>query len=103
MLVAEGTPIGKAWDRVCNHSFELGYYLQPTNPRSPERTGSVPVACFYDLANTYKLLEKDKENGLFSFASGCYLSSPREYPIARYHQISIDWYKDVQTGWIVLS
>ena len=72
-LVAAGKSSEWAWNSVCYDSEELGHYCNSTNSKHVlEDAGSREICGFFDLANTYKILAEDEENGYFWLAGGCY-------------------------------
>lgn len=71
MLVAKRWKVGEAWDAVCNDSKKLGHYWDSNNAKHQfENTGSREICGFFDLANTYKILAGNEEEGLFWLAGG---------------------------------
>ena len=104
-LVEEGKSVEWAWNAVCNDSKELGHYWNSEDAKHEfEPTGSRCICGFYDLANTYKILAEDEENGGFCFAGGACCDGSGNYPIAciRCSAFSYGDY-DGSVGWIVLS
>ena len=104
-LVEEGYPVGLAWASVCNDSKELGHYCNSAIAECIlEPTGSRCVCGFYDLANTYKILAEDIEEGGYWLAGGGYNLNSYDGAIAvLYHCESRLNINLGGVGWIVLS
>lgn len=83
ILVEIGLPKTTAWNLVCNNSKKLGHYWNSKNAKHCfELTGSRCICGFFDLANTYKLLAEDVDEGGFWLASGCYSSDSHNTPLS---------------------
>ena len=78
-LVAKGWSCCEAWYAVCNDSKALGHYRNSDNAN--EYTGSSEICGFFDLANTYKILAKDREIDGF-WVAGDYRYNGSPQPIA---------------------
>jgi len=104
-LVAEGWPVSKAWDAVCDDSRQLGHYWNSENAKSDfEPTGSREIVGFYDLANTCKLLAEDEEAGGFWLASGSYLGDSIGNSLVDLgYGYDCDGGLNRGVGWLVLS
>lgn len=103
-LVSEGWRIDAAWDAVCNDSRDLGNYRNNNGAkrRKLELTGSRKIACFYDLANTFKILSS--ENAGFWNASGSYYCNSGDIPLSEMDKYySYNDKNDYGVGWIVLT
>ena len=105
-MVASGKSLEWAWNAVCNDSEELGNYWNSSDSKHElEATGNREVCGWCDLANTYKILEEDKENGVFWLtAGGDYYDNSVINPLADLH-LNFDHNHDFYscTGWLVLS
>ena len=104
-LVADGWTVQDAWSAVCDDSKELGYYLNSKNAELDfEATGSREICGFFDLANTYKILADDEEDGGFWLASGGYCNNSGDYPLADFeHHYNRDNDNNYCVGWLVLE
>lgn len=72
-LVASGKTLEWAWNAICNDSKELGHYRDSENAKEDfEPTGSREICGWCDLANSYKIVAKNKEGGGFWFVGGSY-------------------------------
>lgn len=103
-LVNAGNSVNWAWNAVCNDSIKLGHYWNSQSDKHKlELTGSRAICSFYDLANTYKILASDDDNG-FYLASGSFNAYSYFSPIADISQ-SYDYKAEMKhsTGWIILS
>lgn len=104
-LVSNGYDVAWAWHAVCNNSRELGHYWNSDNAkRGFEYTGSREICGFCDLANTFKVLARDKEAGGFWMAGGYANGFSYYIPIADI-ELNIHRCADYGStvGWIVLS
>ena len=103
-LVEEVKSVKWAWNAVCNDSKELGNYWDTQDVNHElELTGSKYICGFYDLANTYKFLSEDVENGGYWLASGSYDYFSNIYPIAdACYRTDRDCILNNSVGWIVL-
>lgn len=105
-LVESGWSKRKAWNAVCSNSTKIGHYWHSKNAKYDfEPTGSRAICGFYDLANTYKILAEDVDEGGFWLASGCY-SSGYNTPLAYMaHYLGRPEYYIISrsTGWIVFD
>ena len=104
-LVAFGKSIEWAWNAVCNDSKELGHYWNSGDSRQDFKpTGSREVCGWYDLANSYKILNEDEETGGFWLAGGAYCDFSYGNPlIGLYH---LNFRNDTcydGCGWLVLD
>ena len=106
-LVDSGKPVEWAWDAVCNDSKELGHYW---NSRADHyhyelsATGDREICGWCDLANTYKILAKDEEAGVFWHAGGYYYVNGNERPLAGLSpDIFFGEEKIGSCGWLVLE
>lgn len=105
-LVESGYEIEEAWETVCDDSQEIGHYSNSDNHSSDfEPTGSRGVCGFYDLANTWKILEGDSEIfGDFWAASGFYNNSSKICPVGDIRpQHSKGDYVDISVGMLALD
>lgn len=104
-LVEEGWSIKAAWHAVCVDSRELGHYKNSKDAKQYfEWTGSREICGFFDLANTWKILDEDEYSGGFWLASGDYIDFGDKIPIANFeHEDNCfkPFYSAV--GWIVLE
>jgi len=104
-LVDCGWEVVTAWNAVCKDSKNLGHYYNSVGAlRKFEPTGSREICGFCDLANTYKILAKDKEVGGFWLAGGFFNYFGDNSPIADlslhdYHNFTSKY----SVGWIVLE
>ena len=104
-LVTDGWTVDEAWDAVYNNSEKLGHYWNSENAKCDfEPTGSRAIAGFYDLANTYKVLEEDEKTDGYWCVGGSYYDWSDSLPLAdlSYHSRRLD-YHDYGVGWIVLK
>ena len=106
-LLNSGKSVEWAWNAVCNDSKELGHYWNSANSKHAfEDTGSREVCGWYDLANCYKILAEDKENGGFWLAGGDYGKRSYSFPLA---DMNHDDYRYVDAcdvggcGWLVFD
>ena len=104
-LVESGWRITDAWNAVCNDSKEIGHYWNSVGAlHNFEPTGSREICGFCDLANTFKILAKDKEADGFWLAGGYYGDMGGNIPLADLVQV---YYFDLGSvncvGWIVLE
>lgn len=104
-LVTSGKPIERAWNAVCNDSKELGHYMTSKDAKNGfEPTGSREVYGWYDLANTYKILREDGDNGGFWVAGGYCKNSSNYFPLADlYHNFGRDDEFRCRCGWLVFD
>lgn len=106
-LIDSGVPVKKAWHMVCNDSKDLGHYWDSENAKHEfEHTGSREVLGFCDLANTYKILEEDRELEGFWLAGGHYFSDGSYHPLAGLILTSAfnrDSEGRLSVGWIVFE
>ena len=101
-LVKGGWNVADAWKAVCDDSKQLGHYKNSNDSKNQlECTGSRQVAGLYDLANTCKILGKDKR-GNFLLASSDYCDSSEIYPLADIFTANVSYDKINSVGWIVL-
>ena len=105
-LVKSGKSVRRAWHMVCNNSKKLGYYNNSKGGKYElEPTCSRNICGFCDLANTYKILSKDYEDGLFYLASGCY-KGPGYYHTIAVVRTNPSFNDDLKlrssVGWIVI-
>jgi len=103
-LVENGWKVEDAWYTACFDSKKLGHYLNSQNSkRAFENTGSREICGFCDLANTSKILEKDRVSGDIRLASGNYEEFGFVHPIADLrHNIFLGLDLDYSVGLIVL-
>lgn len=86
--------IGKAWNTVCDHSSEIGHFIDSDNAKKDfELTGSREICGFYDLGNTFKIFAEDPwdESGKFWVTSGYFNSDSKDYPINGYCHCNGVW------------
>lgn len=104
LLVSEGWSVDSAWAAVCNDSRELGNYRNG-KVCTLEYTGSREICGIFDLANTYKILAVDKESSGFWLAGGCYINggAPSLMSVDYFSRSTIDFTKNYNVGWIVMS
>lgn len=104
-MVASGKSLEWAWNAVCNDSKELGHYWNSSDAKHEfEATCKRKVCGWSDLANTCKILAKDKEAGGFWLAGGCYCDFSDVSPLAGLcHCGNRDDDERNSTGWLVLS
>lgn len=101
--------VADAWNAVCTDSKELGHYWNSLNAKKHEfePTYSRKVCGFYDLANTYKILLKDKdEEGypIFWYASGSYICNRDVFPLANINRYCFfNSNQRDSVGWLVLE
>ena len=70
-LIEQGWSAKEAWHAVCSDSRKLGHYSDSENAKGDyEVTGSRNIAGKCDLANSYKVLAKNKFGNSFLIASG---------------------------------
>ena len=104
-LVASGKSVEWAWNAVCNDSKELGHYWNSKGAKNAfETTGSRYICGWYDLANSFKILEEDEEAGGFWIACGDYSSLSIHNPLAflYHHHDRCDDFM-YSCGWLVLT
>lgn len=103
-LIAEGWSETAAFEAVCTDSTKLGHYANSAHAKHDfELTGSRKIVGKCDLANSYKILAKDEKAGGFWFASGCYNSYGRIFPLARINlNLGYGNLYIVSVGWFVL-
>jgi len=98
-LVADGWKVNEAWDAVCNDARMLGHYWNSEGARRNdfEPTGSREVCGYFDLGNTYKILDR------FWMVGGCYYKYGNSF--IDFVWCSINYHKDddYSVGWIVLE
>ena len=104
-LVNSGKSVEWAWNAVCNDSKELGNYCNfAYRKHAFEYTGSREICGFLDLANTYKILAEDEENGGLWLAGGDYTNLSYEFPLAGlYHFVDRRFDFNFSCGWLVLE
>lgn len=104
-LIAEGWKDDEAWHAVCNDSRILGNYCNSENAKHKlEDTGSRERCGFYDLANTYKILAKDKKTDEFFLAGGMYKNYGFSHPLVGFEtckDCDNDYINSV--AWLVLK
>ena len=105
-LVANGWTLSAAWNAVCNNSKELGHYLNSEKAIARfEDTGSREVCGFFDLSNTYKVVEESEPDPGFCLAGGCYKFNSDTLPLA--DMTNMRNINNVESkyaiGWIVLE
>ena len=105
MLVAKGWTCCEAWDAVCNDSKKLGHYRDSDNAKHQfEDTGSREICGLFDLANTYKILAKDKEAGGFWLAGGDYNDDSHCNPLTcLVLNYNFNFYPYYSVAWLVLK
>lgn len=104
-MVDSGKSLNWAWNAVCNDSKELGHYRNSNGAKHTyEDTGNREVCGWRDLANTYKILEEDKEAGGFWQTGGDYCTDSKNNPLAELYRSNYR-HDDIHpgTGWIVMS
>lgn len=103
-LVTSGWKVKDAWEAVCDDSKELGHYWTSKNATHEfEVTGSREICGFYDLANTYKILTEDEENGDMWRAGGYYIDNSDSCPLAEMFLLHYCNFEFDSTGWIVFE
>lgn len=103
-LMVEGWSENDAWKAMCCDSKELGHYLDSADAKGNfEPTGSRMIAGKCDLANAYKILEKDEKAGGFWLAGGSCNCYGNDDPLA---VLSLgrgyDNHNSNSVGWFVL-
>ena len=106
-LVKIGKSVEEALHQVVLDSKELGHYYDSENSTEGgdfEFTGSRGVCGFYDLANTFKILQySNSEAGGVWFAGGDYDDYGRHYPLASLNlDTDIDHDDNLSVGMLVL-
>lgn len=103
-LVEEGWPRADAFYAVCTNSTRLGNYRNSEKAGNDfEVTGSRKIAGKCDLANTVKILVKDKGANDFWVASGSYNDNGGDCPLASFELLhSCDYHHYDVVGWFVL-
>ena len=104
-LVDSGWSVADVWNAVCNDSIKLGHFWNSeNNKQNIDATGSFEVAGFYDLANTMKIVTKDKETDQIWIVSGFYGSYSYEYCLAEiYNHFNHKDEINNSVGWIILE
>ena len=104
LVEEEQYSVEKAWEAVCDNSRDLGHYWNSKNAKNDfEPTGSRKVGKFYDLANTYKIIQKWGYSS-FLLTGGHYGSTGAGRPLTYMNTISFP--NDVHSasvGWLVLD
>lgn len=101
LVVWKKVSVEAAWEAVCDHSSELGHFVDSDNAQKGfEKTGSREVCGFYDLGNAYKILAEDpwEEAGGFWVAGGSYNDCSDNGPVAdlfRYDYVDDDFINGV--------
>ena len=107
-LVTAGKSVEWAWNAVCNDSKELGHYWNSKDAKHAkhafETTGSRDICGWYDLANSFKILEEDEEAVGFWLAGGNYNDVGCNCPLA---DLFLYDFRDSGNcdccGWLVLT
>lgn len=82
-LIQEGWTETDSWNAICSDSKNLGHYQDSANSKNGfESTGARIVAGKADLANTFKILAKEDENGGYWIAGGCCADTGSSSPLA---------------------
>ena len=104
-LIASGWTVSDAWHAVCNDSKELGHYKNSKNSKTFfETIDSREVCDFFGLANTYKILGKDKEGyDEYWLASGCHYDFGDSKPLADMEHRRNYLFPHRGVGWVVLE
>ena len=104
LMKEEGVSKEDAFNVVCNDSATLGHYGNSTDAKEDfEPTGSRKVVGKCDLANTYKILAKDKEADGFWLAGGSCDDIGDDYPLADLGLSNLYGNHDLNSvGWFVL-
>ena len=104
-LVEEGNSVKWAWNAVCNDSKELGHYWNSEDGKHElEATGSRCVCGFCDLANSYKVLERDSYSQCIQLVGGSCNKFSFNSPLAFYKYFnSRSVVFGYGVGWIVLE
>lgn len=104
MLVSEGWDINDAWSVICDDSRNIANFRNGKFC-TLENTGSKEFYGLCDLANTYKLLVAVKDYTGFWLAGGCYINggAPSLMAVDYFSGTSIDFTKNYNVGWVVLS
>lgn len=104
-LVTSGKSIKWAWNAVCNDSKELGHYWNSEDAKHGfESTGSREICGWCDLANVFKILAKEKENGIFWLAGSDRSTASNYAPLADlYYDNDRGYGFPYACGWLVLE
>jgi len=94
----------KVWDAICNDPLNLFPYYDPDEKVSYELTGAKAICGFFDLANTYKILAKEKNDEGFWIAGGNYYVNADCDPLADLcHSYDVNKPNNISVGWLVLE
>ncbi|MBP3285308.1 MAG: hypothetical protein J6M02_07430 [Clostridia bacterium] len=105
-LIDNGWAVEEAWHVVCDDSRKIGNYENSPLPSELlDLIGTRRGVCgFLDLANTYKILAGDTDDGSFWLASGSYEDLGEASPLAdMYCCKDRNPCSDRSVGWIVLE
>ena len=103
-LVERGWAVPTAWYVVCNDSHSIGRYRNSFNASSLfANTGTKEVCGFFDLANTFKMLDSNSAEDDFILASGAVNFFADNYPVAMVHKFKQDEAKYLgYVGWVII-
>ena len=100
-LVNVGWDVAVAWNAVCVNSKKLGHCKGARHWKNDfELTGSRKVLVFYDLLNTYKLLDDDTDTGCFWIA-GCAYNSKFFNLSHLIFDYRFNYFDMLSVGWVI--
>ena len=106
LIEKEKYSVKDAWRAICRDRRVLGLYSNSEGERHNELalTGSKNVGGFFDIANTFKMVEKMGDTTYF-LAGGYYNFYESDFPITVLYEdyIHADVSKDVSVGWLVMD
>ena len=97
--------IAEAWYAVCDDSENLGVYFNVSASEfTLADTSTFKICEFYDLGNTYKMLDSDDWMDGFFYGGGSCQCTSLTYPLAHIERCGVmPNLLDYTTGWIVLE